>query len=67
MGALKAYIADQQSQALRLESILEALQELNSANVAPDAQSSLIGLAYGMAIDLNEALDSVNLPKEDAA
>lgn len=62
MSALANYIADQQSVALRLEGLLEALEELNVQNLAPEAQSSLILVARGMAGDLNKALDAVNLP-----
>lgn len=64
MSALAQYIASQQTVACRLEDILEALEQLSAQDLAPDAQPILISVARGLAGDLNEALDSVNLPKE---
>ncbi|AGT08131.1 hypothetical protein [Paracoccus aminophilus] len=59
---LLEYIANQQCMATRLVGVLEALQVLDNENVAQSAQSLLIEVAYGMADELNRALDSVSLP-----
>ncbi|MFC3629863.1 hypothetical protein ACFOM8_10450 [Paracoccus angustae] len=67
MKTVADYIADQQAVALRLQCVLQALEELNVQSIAPEAQSTLILVARGMAEDLNTSLDSVNLPKGDAA
>ncbi|WP_312530421.1 hypothetical protein [Paracoccus sp. (in: a-proteobacteria)] len=59
---LREYIASQQCEATRLVGVLEALLMLNNEGVAENAQAALINVAYGMADEINRALDSVSLP-----
>ncbi|RMC35348.1 hypothetical protein [Paracoccus alkanivorans] len=61
------YIAEQQTLAMRLHYVLDAVERLNSENIAEEAQRTLIVIAAEMAASLNDNLDSARLPKEEAA
>lgn len=63
MSALKNYIADQQTTALKLANVMEAIDLLNHDNLAPEAVTTLISVARLMADELNRNLDSANLPE----
>lgn len=64
---LERHVQEQQNLACKLMGVMEALETLNLDGVAENAQTVLIGVARQMAQELNANLDSVNLPKEDAA
>lgn len=63
-SALHEHISNQQTQALRLCGLLEAIATLDNQSLAPDAVSALIQIAVDMAEELNRNLDSVALPKD---
>ena len=62
--ALRHHIALQQSEVCRLCGVLEALASLNNDGVAANAQTTLIDVAFAMAHQLNNGLDSVTLPED---
>lgn len=64
MSALLKHIQTQQSIAMNLCSIIQALSILDDGEVAPDAVTGLIRVARDLAEKLNSNLDVVNLPKE---
>ncbi|WP_353428915.1 hypothetical protein [Paracoccus denitrificans] len=63
MSALHRRIQDQQMRACQLVGVLEALEIIDNENVAPNAVTALIGAALNIAVEINSALDSVNLPE----
>lgn len=67
MSALHKHIGKQQALACNLCGILEALSVLDNEDRAPGTVTSLFSVARMMAEDLNQSLDSVNLPKGDGA
>lgn len=64
MSALRSYVESQQATALSLCNVLTAIDVLNHDQLAPDAVTSLIAVAKGMAESINTALDLTNLPKD---
>lgn len=64
---LHKHIANQQTLAMRLNFVLEALERLNSESVAEEAQSTLIAIAAEMAAELNNNLDNTRLPETEEA
>lgn len=63
MSALRTYISDRQTAALKLANVIEAIDLLNHDNLAPNAVMTLIDIARVMANELENDLDTVNLPK----
>ena len=61
---LRKHVQDQQDACTDLCGVLEALRVLDNDDLAPSAQTTLIGVALEMARKLNDNLDSVALPKE---
>jgi hypothetical protein len=62
LPALLGHIREQQRYAVELESLMDALLLLNENEIGKSAQFGIISLAYRMARELNEALDSTTLP-----
>lgn len=67
MSALTRHIADQQTIMGRLCDLLELLEACALDGVVPTAQPTLVQLAKEMALEVNNNLDSINLPKEERA
>lgn len=65
-SALRHHIALQQTEAIKLCGVLQALASLNNDGVAANAQTTLIDVALAMASDLNNGLDSVTRPDDGA-
>jgi hypothetical protein len=61
--ALHRYLQDQQSTAVQLEGVLEALAILDNEKCAPGAVTALIVVAGDLASQLNIGLDSLSLGK----
>lgn len=59
---LLAHIEDQQTRAMHLEGLMQALLHLQNEDVEPGAQITLATLARDLAAELNRALDRMNLP-----
>lgn len=64
---LRAYVESRQEIAINLEGIIHAAFEMHNAQLAPAALGELLFAAWTAAGQLNNALDLVNLPEEDAA
>jgi hypothetical protein len=60
---LARYLADVQSRATRLHGIMAAVAFLENEGACADGRVALVFLAEELAADLNNALDSVNIPK----
>ncbi|MCA0943395.1 hypothetical protein LCM08_00560 [Salipiger pacificus] len=66
MKALLDHIQRQQNLSTAVADILEALQALHeSGPVDRNAERQLLGVAAALALTLNAALDSVNLPSTE--
>ena len=59
MSALRTYISDRQTAALKLANVIEAIDLLNHDNLAPNAVMTLIDIARVMANELENDLDTV--------
>lgn len=66
LAAMKAHCSDVQTTALRLCGVIEAIEILDDAGAA-NAVSCLVRIARSLAEEVNNQLDSVNLPKGGAA
>ncbi|RWR08493.1 hypothetical protein [Paenirhodobacter populi] len=67
MSTLREHIQNQQNMACNLVGVLEALAILDNEGMGKGgAVTSLISVALVMASDINEGLDTVNLPKGGA-
>ncbi|WP_353428903.1 hypothetical protein [Paracoccus denitrificans] len=69
MNALIKYIAKQQDEAAALQRVVDALIYMmdRSDDDSRALAQSLAEASRKLASDLNEGLDYINLPKEDAA
>lgn len=63
MSALMKHIGDQQTTAVTLAGVIEALAILDNEGLGDGAQTSLLNVAGELVSRLTEGLDSVNLPK----
>ncbi len=61
--SLQQYLQDQQSTAVQLEGVLEAMAILDKEKCAPAAVTALIVVAVDLASQLNIGLDSLSLAK----
>ena len=60
---LAEYLSDLQSRATRLHGIVAAAAFLENAGACKDGRAALVFLAEELAAEINNALDSVNIPK----
>ena len=63
LPSLRQYIADVQHRMCRLSGVLETIAYLESEGSCQEGQCALIFLAADMGAEINNALDSVNLPE----
>ncbi len=66
MSALLKHIEKQQSIAMNLCGVIEALAILDNEGVGANAITSLLNVAGDLANQLNDGLDSVRLPEVGA-
>lgn len=67
MSRLLKHVQHQHTLSVKLDGVLEGLLELNNAELAENAQSALIHVAYDLAAALSDNLDSAALPREREA
>ncbi|MFC0201173.1 hypothetical protein [Paracoccus rhizosphaerae] len=65
--ALRQHCSGVQTTALQLCGVIEAIEILDDAGTAANAVTCLIRIARSLADQVNNDLDSVNLPKGGAA
>ena len=65
--AWKAHCSDVQTTAMQLCGVMEAIDILDDEGAAKNAVTCLIRIARSLADQINEQLDSVNLPNNGAA
>lgn len=67
LPALQKHCGQVQTKAVQLRGVLEAMAILDNEGVGANAVTSLMSVAFNLAEQIGDDLDSVNLPKGGAA
>lgn len=67
LPALLSHISGVQNEVMHLQSLLETLDFIDNEDACHGARTSIITLATRLASEINNSLDSVNLPAVEAA